>query len=87
MIDLSQYEIDVEKIHRNASPAALYQAALRYDKAATLSDTGTLIAYSGDKTGRSPKDKRVVKHPESSDDVWWGPINIGLDESIFCDAS
>ena len=84
MFNLSKYEIDVEKVHRNASPAALYQEAFRCDKGATLSDTGALIAYSGDKTGRSPKDKRVVKHPESSDDVWWGPVNVGLDESIFC---
>ena len=83
MFDLSEYEIDVETVHRNASPAALYQEAFRDDNSATLSDRGALIAYSGDKTGRSPKDKRVVKHPESSADVWWGPINIGLDESVF----
>jgi len=84
MFHLRDYEIDVETIHRNVSPAKLYQEAFGLDKGATLSDTGTLIAYSGDKTGRSPKDKRVVKHPSSSDDVWWGPVNIGLDESSFC---
>ncbi len=67
MFDLREYEIDVETVHRNMSPAALYQKAFLYDQGATLSDTGALIAYSGDKTGRSPKDKRVVKHPESSD--------------------
>ena len=83
MFDLGQYEIDVETVHRNASPAALYLRAFQCDKGTTLSDTGALIAYSGDKTGRSPKDKRVVQHDESSDDVWWGPINIGLEESIF----
>ncbi len=42
------------------------------------------VDLSGAKTGRSPTDKRVVKHSDSSDDVWWGPVNIGLDESIFC---
>ncbi len=84
MFDLSEYAIDVKNVLRNASPATLYQDSLRYEKGATLSDTGALIAYSGDKTGRSPKDKRIVQHPESSDDVWWGPINIGLDENIFC---
>ena len=84
MFDLREYEIDVETVHRNSSPAALYQRAFHHDARATLSDTGALIAYSGDKTGRSPKDKRVVKHPESSDDVWWGAVNIGLDETTFC---
>ncbi len=84
MFNLRKYEIEVDDVQRNASPAALYQEAFLIDKGASLSDTGALIAYSGDKTGRSPKDKRVVKHPESSDDVWWGPVNIGLDESTFC---
>jgi phosphoenolpyruvate carboxykinase (ATP) len=45
-----------------------------------LSDTGALIAYSGGKTGRPPKDKRVVKH----DDVWWGSVNMEVHESTFC---
>ena len=72
MFDLSEYEIDVTTVHRNAPPAALYQDAFRLDIGTTLSDTGALIAYSGDKTGRSPKDKRVVEHPESAEDVWWG---------------
>lgn len=83
MFNLKNYEIEVETIHRNFSPADLYQDALRYEKGATLSDTGALIAYSGDKTGRSPKDKRVVRHPDSEDNVWWGNVNIGLDETVF----
>ena len=71
-------------MHRNASAAALYQEAFRDAKeTVTLSSTGALIAYSGDKTGRSPQDKRVVRHPDSEADVWWGPVNIGLDESTF----
>ncbi len=84
MFDLKQYEIDVETVHRNESVAALYQGAFRHAKEATLSDIGALIAYSGDKTGRSPKDKRVVRHPDSESYVWWGPVNIELDESSFC---
>ena len=83
MFDLKCYKIDVETIHRNLSPADLYQDALRYEEGATLSDKGALIAYSGDKTGRSPKDKRVVRHPDSVDNVWWGNVNIGLDETVF----
>ena len=41
------------------------------------------MAFSGDKTGRSPKDKRVVKHPDSQDDVWWGAVNIPLERPSF----
>ncbi len=85
MLDLSEYQIDSKGkvIYRNASPATLYEEALRREKGATLSDTGALIAYSGDKTGRSPKDKRVVKHPDSESKVWWGAVNIGLEENAF----
>ena len=84
MFDLREYGLDVETVHRNASPPVLYQQAFLHDERTTLSDTGALIAYSGDKTGRSPKDKRVVRHPESSGDVWWGNVNIGLDDLTFC---
>ncbi|GAB5405611.1 MAG: phosphoenolpyruvate carboxykinase (ATP) [Aureliella sp.] len=85
VLDLSEYQIDNKGkvIYRNASPATLYEEALRREKGATLSDTGALIAYSGDKTGRSPKDKRVVKHKDSESKVWWGSVNIGLEENAF----
>ncbi len=82
-MDLSEFGIDVKDISRNVSPATLYQEALAHEKGTTLSNTGALIAYSGDKTGRSPKDKRLVQHSDSADDVWWGPVNIGIKESVF----
>ena len=49
----------------------------------TISATGALIAYSGEKTGRSPKDKRVVRNSESEGNVWWGPVNFPLPEHTF----
>ena len=80
---LRNYQLEVASVLRNASPAALCEEAIRRETNSTLSDTGALIAYSGGKTGRSPKDKRVVRHPDSAGDVWWGPVNIGIDESVF----
>ncbi len=82
-IDLQKFGITVSNVLRNPSTASLYEEAIRYDTKATLSDRGCLIAYSGDKTGRSPKDKRVVKHPNSEQDVWWGPVNFPLEEAAF----
>ena len=84
MFNLSEYGIDIDNVERNTSPASLYQQAFQLDKGASLSSTGALIAYSGDKTGRSPKDKRIIMHSDSADDVWWGPVNISLEESAFC---
>jgi len=80
---LDKQGITVSEIHRNASPAFLYEAALRYEKGSTISSTGALIAYSGKKTGRSPTDKRIVDEPEVRDDVWWGNVNIKLDPQSF----
>ena len=81
--NLKQYEINVEKIHRNTSVPALYEIALRQEKGTAISDVGALLVYSGKKTGRSPKDKRIVKSPQSEQNVDWGDINIPLDEHTF----
>lgn len=81
--NLSQYGIEVEQVHRNTSVPKLYEIGLRNEKGTAISDVGALLVYSGDKTGRSPKDKRVVRHPESENNVDWGAINIELDEHIF----
>ena len=71
------------EVHRNLPPSALYEHAIRYEKDASIAENGALVAYSGVKTGRSPKDKRVVEHPESKNDVWWGPVNIPCDARTF----
>src|SRR3569832_464650 len=80
---LDKQGISVAEIHRNATPAFLYEAALKFEKGAASSSTGALVAYSGKKTGRSPTDKRVVDEPEVRDDVWWGSVNIKLDPQSF----
>ncbi|MFK7972540.1 MAG: phosphoenolpyruvate carboxykinase (ATP) [Bacteroidia bacterium] len=81
--DLKQYGIEVDKIHRNPSKASLYEIALRSEKGTAISDVGALLCYSGEKTGRSPKDKRVVRHSESENNIDWGDINIPMDEHVF----
>jgi phosphoenolpyruvate carboxykinase (ATP) len=80
---LNQHGVAVIEVHRNLPPSALYEHAIRYDKDASIAENGALVAYSGIKTGRSPKDKRVVEHPASKNDVWWGAVNIPCDERTF----
>jgi phosphoenolpyruvate carboxykinase (ATP) len=81
--NLNDHELTVGEVHRNLPPGSLYEHAIRYDKDASIAANGALVAYSGAKTGRSPKDKRIVKHPDSEKDVWWGPVNIPCDERTF----
>ena len=80
---LNQYGIQVNSVHRNTSVSKLYEIALRREKGTAISDVGALLVYSGDKTGRSPKDKRTVRHPESEKNIDWGDINIELDENTY----
>ena len=80
---LEPHGITVENIARNLPTAILYEEAIRADPRSSISDSGALIAYSGDKTGRSPLDKRVVKNAESESDVWWGSVNVPLDGETF----
>jgi phosphoenolpyruvate carboxykinase (ATP) len=81
--NLKDHELSVSEVHHNLPPCSLYEHAIRFEKDASIAENGALVAYSGAKTGRSPKDKRVVKHPESEKDVWWGPVNIPCDARTF----
>lgn len=44
----------------------------------TISYTGALTVSSGLKTGRTPKDKRVVLDETTKDTIWWGKVNIPI---------
>jgi phosphoenolpyruvate carboxykinase (ATP) len=82
-LSLENYAITVKRIIRNATPARLYEHGLRNEPGTAIASSGALIAMSGEKTGRSPKDKRIVSEPGSKNDVWWGNVNIELDEHVF----
>jgi phosphoenolpyruvate carboxykinase (ATP) len=70
-------------VYRNPSPAALYELALRHEPGSRITRSGALVALSGAKTGRSPKDKRIVDEPTTRDEVWWGPVNTAMDPKTF----
>lgn len=82
-LSLESLGLEVQTVLRNLSPAGLYEEALRHEQGTSIADSGALIAYSGSKTGRSPKDKRIVKQASSENDVWWGPINMDIDDRTF----
>ncbi len=89
--DLSQYGITGETtnhsivgyhIHRNPSVAKLYSIALQRDRY-KLAGNGALMAFSAPRTGRSPKDKRIVEEETTKADMWWGEVNIPISEDSF----
>ncbi len=75
--------IVVPHVLRNPPVAVLYEEAITHEEGTAISFSGALMSYSGEKTGRSPKDKRIVKHPDSSQDVWWGDVNIEMPDRDF----
>ena len=81
-IDLSRHGLEVRDVVRNATPARLYEYAIT-GQHAVIAASGALATRSGDKTGRSPKDKRIVDESSTTDDIWWGDINIRLTERAF----
>jgi len=81
-VDLKEHNILVRDVHRNMPTARLYENAIARESSA-ITSTGALATNSGSKTGRSPKDKRLVELPTSRDDINWGDINIKLDEYTF----
>jgi phosphoenolpyruvate carboxykinase (ATP) len=81
-LDLAHYGIRVSRVLRNPSPARLYEDAVLRETAA-ITSTGALATSSGEKTGRSPRDKRIVEHPQSAGDIWWGKVNMKISEETF----
>ncbi|GFR50520.1 hypothetical protein Agub_g12789 [Astrephomene gubernaculifera] len=72
-------------VHRNLSPPQLYELALAFEPGTFLTSTGALATQSGAKMGRSPKDKRIVRDPDTERELWWGPYspNYVMDDRTF----
>ena len=80
----SEAGIDYDRpIFRNAHPALLYEEALKYEEGTAITSSGALATSSGSKTGRSPKDKRVVDEPSTNNEVWWGIFNFSFKFQLY----
>jgi phosphoenolpyruvate carboxykinase (ATP) len=61
-------------VHRNLAPAQLVEAALQRGET-RLCANGAIVGETGTRTGRSPKDKFIVKDAVTADKVNWGSVN------------
>jgi len=68
--------------YRNLSPEALVTQALKRHEG-ELASNQALTALTGSRTGRSTKDRFIVKDALTADAVNWGDINRPIDESVF----
>ncbi|KAK8951838.1 Phosphoenolpyruvate carboxykinase [ATP] [Platanthera zijinensis] len=85
IINTSDSALKLTHILYNLSPAELYEQAIKYEHGSFITSSGALATLSGAKTGRSPRDKRVVKDETTADELWWGKgsPNIEMDEHTF----
>lgn len=66
----------------NLSTPALYEQALgRYE--GMLAHLGPLVVRTGQYTGRSPKDRFIVREPSSQDKIAWGEVNRPFDPERY----
>ena len=70
------------KVHRNLNPAELVEASIRADEG-FLAANGALVAMTGKRTGRSPKDRFFVSHGESKEQIAWGATNQAVEPEVF----
>lgn len=68
--------------HLNLNVDELIAHALNNNEG-ILTSTGALAADTGEFTGRSPKDKFIVRDATSEDKVWWGSINQPISRAHF----
>ena len=64
-----------------ATPVLYEQITGRHE--GVVGHLGPMIVDTGDYTGRSPRDKFVVKEPTSEKDIWWGDINQPISQALF----
>ena len=48
-----------------------------------FASNGALVVHTGDRTGRSPKDRFIVRDSITSDTVEWGTNNQPISQDIF----
>lgn len=84
----SRYSLEHHGIHNvntvywNLSTPLLYEEAMRRHEG-RVAHLGPLVVRTGQHTGRSPRDKFIVREPSSADQVWWGDVNRPMEPEQF----
>ena len=73
---------DLDATYRNLSTAELYEHAIRNGEG-LISAHGSLVVRTGEHTGRSPRDKFIVREPSSEKNIWWGDVNRPITEAHY----
>jgi phosphoenolpyruvate carboxykinase (ATP) len=81
-VDLSSHGIHpTGRVIWSPTTAVLYEDAVKRGDG-RIAEGGPLVVDTGKHTGRSPKDKFVVREPSSEDRIWWEGNNELSEESF-----
>ena len=81
-ISLEGYGIKNAKVNYQLSPDELHDITISKGMGVEVS-SGALAVNTGEFTGRSPKDRFIVKDDITKDRIWWGNINIPFKPESF----
>ena len=70
------------KLNWNLGTAQLVETALANGEGILAKD-GPLVVQTGAHTGRSAKDKFIVRDAQTEDVIWWGKTNVGMEPAHF----
>ncbi len=73
---------DDPKVQRNLGTAQLIEEAVRNGEGLLAKD-GPFVVATGKHTGRSAKDKFIVRDAETESSVWWGKTNVAMSPEHF----
>ncbi|MCL4167556.1 UNVERIFIED_CONTAM: hypothetical protein GTU68_015442, partial [Idotea baltica] len=81
-ISLELYGINNAKVNYQLPPDELHEITISKGLGVEAS-SGALAVNTGEFTGRSPKDRFIVKDDITKDRVWWGNVNIPFKPEDF----
>lgn len=81
-ISLKNHGINNASIHYQLSPDELHDITIQKGMGKEVS-SGALTINTGEFTGRSPKDRYIVKDEITHSKVWWGDVNLPFDAEQF----
>ncbi|MFQ5855461.1 MAG: phosphoenolpyruvate carboxykinase (ATP) [Anaerolineae bacterium] len=80
---LENYGImNINDVYWNLPTSRLYEEVVRR-REGLIAHLGPLVVRTGHHTGRSPKDKFIVRDPSTEQHIWWGDVNRPFDPHRF----
>lgn len=73
---------NVGRVFGTPSTPVLYEEIVRR-REGLISHLGPIVVRTGHYTGRSPNDKRIVREVSSEEKIWWGPVNVPMEQPKF----